>query len=153
MAARRLAPLLSLLLLTACEATTTVVTAIQLPPKLAPGSAESQATITRLHVALCGSISFSTRLQTEDGRCPTYASKQCTAELEEPALTTLSITQTRIPSVPEFCASAWFDTNANGVIDSGDAVGQLEHPYPSQPSRFFSSNLYESPPIVLNVVP
>jgi hypothetical protein len=153
MAARPLAPLFALLALTGCEATTTVVTAIQLPAKLASGPVGSQASITRLHVAVCGSTSFSTPLQTVDGRCPTYASKQCTAMRDEPDLTTFSVTQTRIPSVPEFCASAWFDTNANGVIDSGDAVGQFEHPYPSQPSRIFSSNRYESPPIVLDVVP
>jgi hypothetical protein len=135
--------------LAGCEATTTVVTRFQLPPSL-----RAQAARERMHVALDEASSFTAHLPVNT--CPAFdAAHAHAAETEQ--LTSDStgfvLIRSAIPSVPEFCAAAWYDTNGDGAVDAGDAVGSMSAPYPSQPSHFFSSNRYESPPVQLQPVP
>jgi hypothetical protein len=136
------------LLLTACEAHTTVQTRFVLPSAWAI----SETSIGQLHVALLSSEDFSRKLSLPTGKCPTY---EAGGRPDEPGVALidgkLTLEQSRIPSVPEFCVAAWFDRNGNGRMDRGDAVGQLDEPYPAQPSTFFGSNNYESPPVVLGM--
>jgi hypothetical protein len=138
---------------TGCEARTTVVTAIEVPPEI---SAAHRST-DRLRLQLTSALSFSQRLDVPGGQCPPVDAagkfyETGMGSLEE-APRGFTFRRSAIPSVPEFCLAAWLDVNRNGRVDSGDAVGQLAQPYPTQPSKFFSSNRYESPPVVLKLVP
>jgi hypothetical protein len=133
-----------------CEAQTTVVTEIEFPPEVAP----SDRAPDRLHVQVKESSSFSQKLDVPDGKCPAFDAAVKSADARTLKATTYGFetTQSRIPSVPEFCAAAWYDTNASGKIDAGDAVGSFSVPYPCQPSTFLGSNQYESPAVVLEIV-
>ena len=133
-----------------CEAQTRVVTAIEFPASIPPAA----RTRAQLHVALTSTTDFSETLVPPRGKCPTF---DASAEAYDGSFAITSrgfeMEQHKIPTVHDFCAAGWFDTNANGQIDAGDAVGKLDVPYPHQPSKFFSSNRYRSPPIVLELVP
>ncbi len=136
--------------LVACEAQTTVRTRFVLPS----GMTASTATLKQLHVSVLSSGSFSQKLRLPAGKCPVY--EISTSAGDKPIITVVDgqfrLEQSRIPSVPEFCAAAWFDANRDDSINAGDAVGQFALPYPVQPSTFLGSNRYESPPVVLEIV-
>jgi hypothetical protein len=122
-----------------CEAYTTVATPIVLPSGFA-GAPPSKL----LHVQTSAPAS----------PCPPYdLSRSGSAGSGHFEGSTFRYGQGRIPSVGPFCLAAWFDANDNGVIDSGDAVGQLAEAYPDQPSNFIASNHYESPPVTMTRVP
>lgn len=116
-------------------------------------SAVTPADIAReqLHVALLSAGSFTQKLSVTE--CPTFES---TAREEKERISSVDgefiLEQSDIPSVSEFCVSAWLDVNRNGSIDAGDAMGQLAKPYPVMPSTFFGSNVYESPPVMLETL-
>jgi hypothetical protein len=132
-----------------CEAQTTVQTRFVLPSAITA----STSTLSQLHVSILSSGGFTEKLSLPDGKCPAY-SKSISGD--KPTVTVVdgkfTIEQSRIPSVPEFCAAAWFDANSNSDIDSGDATGQFAIPYPVQPSTFLGSNRYNSPDVVLEIV-
>lgn len=139
----------SVALLAGCEAQTTVVTTMELPPTIPPSARSGE----HLHVVLRRAPSFSQKLDVPDGRCPPFdvAAPSFDGSIN-PSPQGFEFSQSSIPSVPEFCAAAWFDTNHNGKVDSGDAVGQFAAPYPCQPSKLIGSNRYKSPPLVLELV-
>lgn len=144
------ASLLFVLLTTGCEAQTTVVTSIVFPSTIA----SKDRAPTRLHVAVARAASFSQRLDLPDGKCPEMDPARESKDLQvAPSESGFKVTQSAIPSVPEFCAAAWFDSNDDGKIDSGDGVAAFSQPYPSQPSTFFGSNRYESPALELRLLP
>jgi len=131
-----------------CEAHTTVLTRLRLPEH---GSFSRD----HLHVRVLRASSFSAHLNLSDGKCPSYPElrPQEAAGSISAVKDGFLLTQNAIPTVPEFCLAAWYDANGNDVIDAGDGLGHLEAPYAAQPSRFFSSNRYHSPPVVLRRVP
>jgi hypothetical protein len=134
-----------------CEAHTTVVTSIDLPEEIGP-SVRSQRL---LHLNVTQASSFSEKLNPPGGRCPPFdvsATPYKPGNLSQTARG-FEMTRSAIPSVPEFCAAAWYDSNDDGRVDSGDAVGQIDEPYPSQPSSFLGSNRFQSPDIKLHMVP
>ena len=133
--------------LVACEAQTTVQTRLVLPSPLVA----SEADRARLHVQVLSSHTFTRKLGLRE--CPPFDTARPGGDdrivLEDGHFT---LEQSRIPSVPEFCAAAWFDANGNTQVDPGDAVGNLAAPYPVQPSTFLGSNRYQSPPVELQLV-
>jgi hypothetical protein len=144
-----LAALTSAFALGGCEAQTTVVTIIEVPSTIAATARSPE----QLHVVVTRASSFTRKLDVPGGRCPPF---DVTTPPYDGGLTPnargFELSQSSIPTVPELCVAAWLDTNRNGKIDVGDAVGQLAVPYPAQPSTFLGSNRYASPPVVLETI-
>ncbi len=131
-----------------CEAQTTITTAVQISPPIAPSGPDPAL----VHLQVKQAESFK---KLAHATCPPFdptASSEDRSSLKTTP-TGLVLRQTDRPSVPEFCVAGWYDANGNGKIDSGDATGVLREPYPNQPSKFFSSNRYESPALVLETLP
>ncbi|MBL9028518.1 MAG: hypothetical protein JNL21_40375 [Myxococcales bacterium] len=131
-----------------CEAQTTVRTPIVL------ASDGASATLERLHVQVRRAKTFAQPLDVPGGKCPPFDKEAKATDHGWLTKTPqgFEMTQSEIPSVPEFCAAAWYDANGNGLLDAGDSVGTFAEPYPSQPSTFFGSNRYDSPAIVLRPI-
>ncbi|MBU1239913.1 hypothetical protein KKF84_14010 [Myxococcota bacterium] len=130
-----------------CEASTTVQTRIRMPAHASPSR-------ENLHVRVLRAYRFNVPLELPGNRCPSYSEmkrKELTGSISR-VKDGFQVTQTAIPSVPEFCLAAWYDANQNGIIDAGDSLGHLEVPFPRQPSRFFHSNRFHSPPVVLRPI-
>jgi hypothetical protein len=146
---KSIAALASVGILAGCEAHTTVVTMIEVPSTIASTARSPE----QLHVVVTRASSFTQKLDVPDGKCPPF---EVTTPSYEGRLTPstrgFELSQSAIPTVPELCVAAWLDTNRNGKVDAGDAVGQLAVPYPAQPSTFFGSNRYASPPVVLETI-
>jgi hypothetical protein len=89
-------------------------------------SAVTPAQVAReqLHVALLSAGSFTQKLSVS--ACPAF---DPSAPEEKERISSVdgqfTLEQSDIPSVSEFCVSAWLDVNRNGSIDAGDAMGQL----------------------------
>lgn len=114
----------------------------------------ASATLERLHVQVRRAKTFAQPLDVPGGKCPPFDKEAKATDHGWLTKTPqgFEMTQSEIPSVPEFCAAAWYDANGNGLLDAGDSVGTFAEPYPSQPSTFFGSNRYDSPAIVLRPI-